>query len=151
AKGLLREMALVSTYRRPIGNLAATSVDANGARRSLRDALGSGFTLVAFASLSCAPSRGDLASLEQVRRGLSSSNVAVLTILEDAVPNAAAAREMAQLGYAGPLQFDDRAEASRALRQHGTPQYFLVENGVVRADARRAADLVSVVDALMPR
>jgi hypothetical protein len=151
AKGLLREMALVSTYRRPIGNLAATFADANGARRSMREALGSGLTLVAFASLNCAPSRNDLASLDQVRRTLASSDVKVIAILEGATPNTASAGEMAQLGYSGTVVFDDRSEMSRALRQYGTPQYFLVENGVVRADARRAGDLTSVVDALLTR
>lgn len=149
AKNLLREMALASTYRRPIGNLAATFASVDGTRRSLHDALGSGLTLVAIGSLNCGPSRADLPALEQVRRGLA-TNVRMITILADEKPNEAAAREAARLGYSGTIDFDDRGQVSRGLRQYGTPHYFLIENGVVRADVHHAADLVSVIDALLP-
>lgn len=151
AKNILREMALASTYRRVLGNSVATLTSADGTRRLLRDALGSRFTVVAIASLNCAPSRSDLAALEQVRRRLAGTNVPVIAILEDAKPNESAVRDVAQLGYTGAVAFDDRSEVSRALRQYGTPQYFLIENGVIRADSRQAADLIGTIDALLGR
>jgi hypothetical protein len=72
----------------------------------------------------------------------------LVTFVEEA-PNTSVQRELAEHGFTDPVWFDDRAEVSRALRQFGTPHYYLVEDGqTIRADARQAADLLLTLDAL---
>jgi hypothetical protein len=147
AKRILQGMALASTYRRRVANDDATFSTESGARRTLKDALPPGISIVAVVSLNCGPSRADMSKLEQLRVQAAAAGVSLIAFVED-TPRDATRGELASLGYTGNISFDDRNEVSRALRQYGTPQYFIIDNGVIRADSRRAADLIGVLDAV---
>jgi hypothetical protein len=142
----LREMTLRMTYRRAF-NTSAELADADGRRRRLSDVLGPGLTVVAVVSRTCAPSLKDLPWLQAVARRFG-AGARLVTFVEEA-PNHTVQRELAEHGFTESVLFDDRAEASRALRQFGTPHYYLIEDGrTIRADVRQAADLVLIIDAL---
>jgi hypothetical protein len=86
-----------------------------------------------------------------MRDQLALRGVPVLVVVAEQ-PNENATKAVARAGFISTLGFDDRAEVSRGLRQYGTPQYFVVEDGgTIRADTRRAMDLAAVIDALRPR
>jgi hypothetical protein len=144
---MVRAADLSSTYRRSLG-ATATYADDRGARHPLTDALGSGLSVIAVVSRNCAPSIADLPGLDRLRTRLAPLGIPLLTVVEEA-PNDAAAKDLVSRGFSGTVVFDDRAEVSHALRQYGTPQYFVIEGGkTMRIDRRRAEDLIGVIDAL---
>ncbi|MCU0633479.1 MAG: TlpA family protein disulfide reductase [Gemmatimonadaceae bacterium] len=99
------------------------------------------YALVAFVSRGCAPSLADLPTLERVRTDLGARGVPVIALVEE-VPDASVTRILANRGYRGPVAFDDRAQAARALRHVGTPEYVVLDlaAGTALASVRRADD-----------
>lgn len=149
-QSILRAMALGSTYRHPVKTVP-TFAELSGGRRALNDVPPSGFSVLAVVSRHCAPSISDLPALERLKNRFGPLGVSVIAVVEE-TPDSVTPREITRLGYTGTLGFDDRAEVSRALRQYGTPQYFVIEGGkTVRADSRHAGDLIALLDAMLGR
>lgn len=147
-RDLIGALTLRTAVRRPF-DASATYVDANGTRRSFRETIGKTLSVVAFVSRYCAPSLSDVAALDSVTAALAKRGITVLTLVGDEAPNAEAVATFAKHGFKGALAFDDRTEVSRRMRQSGTPHYFVAEEGkVVRYDARRAEDLLMLVETL---
>lgn len=150
-RALIAAQTLKTAIRRSF-EARGTFSDASGARRTLADAIGKGIAVVAFVSPYCAPSLGDLASLDAVAAKLAARDVPLVALVGDEKPNAAILAELAKRGFEGHVGFDDRAEISRSMRQAGTPTYFVVEDGhLIRFSAHRAEDLTMFVDALQPK
>ena len=145
---LVGGLTLRTAVRRPF-DASATYADLAGNRRSLKDVIRAPLSIVAFVSRHCAPSLTDVASLDRVTAALVQRGVPVLTLVGDETPNSDAVATLAKHGFSGRLAFDDRGEVSRRMRQTGTPHYFVVEDGkVIRYDARRAEDLLMLVETL---
>lgn len=105
--------------------------------------------VIAFVSRGCAPSLADLAALERLRRRWEPRGVPVVAMLAER-PDSAPLRALAARGYKGDIGFDDRAQVARAMRQVGTPQYVVVEDGsVMRYRARSATDVGAFLEALL--
>ena len=146
-RALITAMTLKTAFRRPF-DARASFTDVAGTRRTIGDVIGKRVSVVAFISRYCAPSIGDMASMDAVATMLKQRGVPLVAIIDE-MPSAAVAAELAAKGFKGNVGFDDRAEVSRNMRQAGTPHYFVVEDGhVIRFNARRAEDLIMLVEAL---
>ncbi|MES2179151.1 MAG: hypothetical protein V4550_14920 [Gemmatimonadota bacterium] len=149
-RATLADQTMKSAIRRPF-DANGSIADVSGARRTFSDVIGKRISIVAFVSRDCAPSRADLASLNAVAEKFALRNVPVVALVQE-TPTAEMVASLASLGFKGTVGFDDRAEASRRMRQSGTPHYFVVEDGnVIRFTARRAEDLPMLVAALEGR
>mgnify|MGYP002780699157 CR=1 FL=1 len=116
---------------------------------SARDGETPRHALVAFVSRGCAPSLADLNALERVRGELAAQGVPVLALVAE-LPSPDVVRALAARGYRGPLAFDDRAQAARALRHVGTPEYVVLDlaAGTALASVRRADDAAALLAVL---
>lgn len=146
-RALLAEQTMKTAIRRPF-DANGTFADVSGARRTLAVVIGKRISIVAFVSRDCAPSLSDLATLNSVTEKFAQQDVPVVALVEE-TPSAGMVASLAAHGFKGAVGFDDRAEASRRMRQSGTPHYFVVEGGnVIRFTTRRAEELPMLVAAL---
>jgi peroxiredoxin len=146
ARGRMREYAMRRAENRAVrGDLLLA--DAAGARTRIEPANGAP-TLVAFWSRFCPPSRAELRELETVSRALRSRGVRVVTVSADA-PGADFRAFVARNGLTFPIYFDPDRAARRALQNHGTPAYLVLDSaGRIRFDTIDLEDVLRQAEVL---
>lgn len=147
-QGLIDGITMRSAIHRRFDPSSSFALE-EGARTTMTNAIGGApYAIVAFISRNCGPSLSDLAALTSKTEELNRRGIPVITLVEES-PSAGLTAALAQYGFAAKLAYDDRGVVSRAMRQSGTPQYFVVENGNdIRFDARRIEDVIPFLDAI---
>jgi hypothetical protein len=144
---IIDAITLRSAIRRKF-DATTTFATADRQRLTVADAIANApLAVIAFVSRNCGPSLADLAALSARTRELAQRGIPVITLAEEA-PSEGLSAALARHGFTGRLAYDDRGVVSRAMRQVGTPQYFVVEGGnMIRFDARRIDDVIPFIDA----
>jgi hypothetical protein len=130
ARGALREAVNRRLTSRTIAG--APRIHRDGKWHALDDLTAGRVTVVAFWYRYCEPSLVQLPALARIAALLQSHGIEVITIPTES-PTPDLNRFLASEGAELPVYFDTGREAALAMRQYGTPHYFLLESsGTIR-------------------
>lgn len=121
----------------------------DGLKRSLSDITQGKSALVIFWSRFCGPALDAVPEIASLMKRLDATGTPVAFVLDES-PSAELDSALIQLGITWPVHYDGRASLADAMRNFGTPQYYVIDrNARIRfSDVEQIGDLISRLEAV---